>query len=57
MHSSINGYLGCRRIVATVSNAAMNCEHSVHVSFQIASSFSLDKYPEMELLGHMVALF
>ena len=43
--------------MATVSNAAMNCEHSVHVSFQIASSFSLDKYPEMELLGHMVALF
>ena len=55
IHSSVGGYIGCFHILAIVNNAAMNI--GVHVSFQISVFISLDIYPGVELLGHMVVLF
>ena len=42
-------------MLAIVNSAAMNIR--VHVSFQISVLFSLDKYPGVKLLDHMVVLF
>ena len=53
--SSIGEHLGCFHILAIVNNAAMNI--GVHISFQISIFVSLDEYPEVEFLGHMVDLF
>ena len=41
--------------MAIVNNVAMNI--GVHVSFELAFSFSLDIYSGVELLGHMIVLF
>ena len=55
IHSSTsNGCLSHFCILATVNNAAMNI--GTHLK-KLLCSFSLDKYPAVELLGHMVALF
>ena len=53
--SSVNGHLGCFLILAVVNNAAVNI--GVHVTFQISVFIFFDKYPGVELLGHIVVLF
>ena len=57
IHSYIDGCFGFFRILAVVNNAAMNTE--VYVSFRIndLSFFFLERYPGVELLGHMVVKF
>ena len=55
IHSFFDEHLGCFHILAIINNAAMNV--GVHISFQIVFLFSLNKYPEVELLGCMVVLF
>ena len=54
-YSSINRHLGCFHIWATVNNVRMNI--AVHISSHISVLFSLEKYPEVELLHSMVVLF
>ena len=51
----IYGHLGCFCIMTIVNNAAMNI--GVHIYFQIGVLFSLGKYPEVDLLDHMVIRF
>ena len=53
--SAINEYLDCFCFLALINTAAMN--KRVQTSFKLVFSFSLDKYLEVELLGHMVVLF
>ena len=55
IHSSTEGYLGFFHVLAIANNAAMNmgCKYL----FELMSSFSLDKYPEVQLLDHMIVLF
>ena len=48
-------YPGCFHILAPINKAALNIR--VHVSFELVFSFSLDKYPEVELLDSMAVLF
>ena len=55
LHLSIDGHSGCFHIFSIVNNATMNLE--VYISFLINVFISLDKYPGMELLDHMVVLF
>ena len=55
IHSSVDGHFGCFHILATVNSAAMN--RGMHASFQISIFISLDIYPGVELLDHMVVLF
>ena len=49
---SFDGHLGCFQVLAIVHNAATNT--GMHVSFQVRFLFSLDRYPGVELLDHMV---
>ena len=55
IHSSTDGHLGCFLILAIVSNAAMNME--VNISFWVSVFIFSGKYPEVELLDHVVVLF
>ena len=41
IHSSVDGHLSCFHFSVNVNNAAINI--GIHISFQIAFSFSLDK--------------
>ena len=54
IHVSIDGHSECCRIVAIVSNAAVNLR--MHTSFRLVFWVSLDKYPEVELLGFSLSL-
>ena len=53
-HSSVGGHLDCFHILAIVNNAAMST--GVPVSFAISMFGILDRYPGVELLGHMLVL-
>ena len=55
IHSSINGHLGCFLILAVVNNVV---NIGVHIYFWVSVFFPLsDKYPEVELLDHMIVQF
>ena len=54
-HSSVDRHLGCFHILTIVNSAAMNT--GVHLSFQINVFISLDIFPGVELLNHVVVLF
>ena len=54
-HSFVDGHWGCFRVLAIVGGAAVNLW--VHVAFWIVFPFSLDIYPGVKLLDHMVVLF
>ena len=53
IHSSIDGHLGCFRVLAIVNSAALNI--GMHASFQIR--LCQDICPGVGLLDHMAALF
>ena len=53
-HSSVGGHQDCFHNLAIVNNAAMSTR--VHVSFGISMFGILDRYPGVELLGHMLVL-
>ena len=55
IHSSNYGHLGCIHILTIVYKAAVNIK--VCISFQMSVFISSDKYPEVELLDYMIALF
>ena len=51
IHSSVDGYLGCFHVLATVNNATVNT--GVHVSFQISVLFCFFYiHPGVELLDY-----
>ena len=54
-YSLTDGRYGCFHILAIVNNAVLNI--SVQISCQDPVFNSLDKYPEVELLDHMVIPF
>ena len=51
----MDGYLACFHILVITSNAAVNI--GMHISFQISVLFSLNKYPEVELMYYTASLF
>ena len=53
LYSYISGHLGCFHILAFVNSAATKYIYL----FELVFYFSSDKYPEVELLYHMVVLF
>jgi len=55
LYPSISGHFDSFHILAIVNNTAINIE--MHISFKLVFSFSLGKYPVVELLDHMVILF
>ena len=55
LYPFINGHLCCFYILAIVNNATINIE-CIYL-FRLVFSFSLDKYPKVELLDHMEVLF
>ena len=50
IHSSVDGNTDCIHILAFVNNAAVNI--GCMYLFKLVFSFSLDKYPRVELLDH-----
>ena len=51
---SILGHLGYFYMLVITNNAPVNIE--VHILFELVFSFSSDKYPAVEFLGHIVVL-
>ena len=49
IHSSVDGHLGCFRVLAIVNSAGMN--NGIHVSFSQGICLGVG------LLGHMMVLF
>ena len=52
IYSYIDGHLGYFHILAVVNSATMNI--AVHIFFELVLLFSLEKYPKIELLDHIV---
>ena len=52
LYPSVSGCLSYFHIFAIINNTTMNV--GIHASFRF---FFLDKYPEVELLDHMLVLF
>ena len=55
IHSSLNGHLSCFRILAIVNKPAVSID--MQISLQDPNFISLDIYPEVGFLDHMVVLF
>ena len=55
IHSSVDGHLGCFYILDTENDAAKNIVGCVF--FELVFSFSLNIYPEVELMDNMIVLF
>jgi len=53
IHSSVNAHLCCFSVLVIVNFAAVSIR--VHISFKI--SFSLDIYPGVDFVDHLVGLF
>ena len=53
IHPSVNGHLGCFRVLATVNSAAVN----IGSTYPFKSCFSLDFCPGVGLQGHMISVF
>ena len=54
IHSSFDGHLCCIHLLATMNNAAMNMDVK---NLPSLLSKLLHKYPEVDLLDHLVVLF
>ena len=54
-HSTIERHLDCFYALAIVYNASVNT--GVRIYFELVFSYCSDKYPEEELLAHMVVPF
>ena len=55
LHLSIDRHVGCLHILTIVNNDAVNMGY--RYLFEIVTSFPLDIYLEVEVLGHVVVLF
>ena len=53
--SSVDGHLGCFYSLSIVNNTSVDT--GVHISYISGVFFPLDKYPEVELLDHIIVLF
>ena len=53
IHSSVDGYLGCFRVLATANSAAMN----IGCMYPFELWFSSDICPRVGLLDHILVLF
>ena len=56
IYSSVNGYLGSFHILAIVKNATIGTWGYIYL-YQLVVLFSLNKYPEVEVLDHTPVSF